>query len=38
MLYKFVPVLLSRAVGSLLYKHIAALTLVLDWDQLANCA
>lgn len=38
MLYRFVPVVLSRAVGSLLYKHIAAFTLLFDWDQLANCA
>lgn len=37
-LYRFVPVLFSRVIGFLLYKHITALTLLLDWESLPNCA
>jgi len=35
--YKFVPIVFSRAIGFLLYKHIAAFTILLDWDPLVNC-
>jgi hypothetical protein len=36
--YKFMPILFSRVIGFLLYKHIAALTLMLDWGQISDFA
>jgi len=35
-LYKFTPVLVSRLIGLLLYKHIAGLFLSFDWNQLGD--
>lgn len=34
--YKFVPIFLSRIIGRLLYRHIAAVTLMFNWVTIAN--